>query len=139
MIMTAIIKTGRLPQTLANGLARNRERPIVNINQAVLCAKVLTLIFSSSAMRTKPGESIGPNAPTTAAERPTIKRIKSFFQTDHCSQVKKGALTEREIPTFKGSFGESEGCGTKITCEYLPVPCFRSSRGIFSDSRGTSD
>ena len=79
----AIIKTGRLPQTLATGFAMNNDSPMVRISHAVDCAKVLTLIPSSAAMSTKPGESIGPNAPTTAAERPTMRRIASFFQTDH--------------------------------------------------------
>jgi hypothetical protein len=36
-------------------------------------------MFSSPAIWTKPGESMGPKAPTTAAERPTMRRMKSFL------------------------------------------------------------
>lgn len=38
-------------------------------------------------MRTNPGESIGPKAPTTEADSPTMRRIASFFQIDHYAFV----------------------------------------------------
>lgn len=71
----------------------NSERPMVRINQAVLCPNVLTWMFKSAAMTRKPGDSMGPNAPTTAATKPTMRSIASFL---HVGQ-------------FNGSFGESEG------------------------------
>ena len=71
-----------------------RERPIVRISHAVDWASVLTLILSSWAIWTKPGESMGPKAPTTAAERPTIRRMASFFQIDHYTPAQRLDLQE---------------------------------------------
>lgn len=59
----------------------------VRISQAVLCARVLTLIPRSVAMTTNPGDNIGPKAPTTEADRPTMRRTASYFHIDHSFPV----------------------------------------------------
>ena len=41
--------------------------------------------------------------------------------------------------TLRGSLGESDGCGTRITCAYLPVPCLSLSTGTNPNSGGRSD
>jgi hypothetical protein len=64
---------------------------------------------NSLAMTPKPGEIIGPQAPTTAVSIQIINSIKSFF---HRGQ-------------FNGSRGESLGCGTRMISLSFPVPCFR--------------
>jgi hypothetical protein len=64
---------------------------------------------NSWAMTPKPGAIIGPHAPTTAVSIQMINSIKSFF---HRGQ-------------FKGSRGESLGCGTRMISLSLPVPCFK--------------
>ena len=92
----------------------NRPSPMVKISQAVDWDRVSILMPRSCDTGTKPGESIGPYAPTTAAFRPMISSMVSFF---HCGQ-------------FRGSFGESEGCGTSIMLELRPRPCFSWSRGM---------
>jgi hypothetical protein len=52
----------------------------------------------------KPGESIGPNAPTTAAESPTMRRMASFFQMDHYQW-----LILEIYDTFWEKYGHSTG------------------------------
>lgn len=61
------------------------------------------------AMMPKPGDIMGPQAPTTAVSIEMMRSKSSFF---HCGQ-------------FRGSRGDSEGCGTRTMSELRPLACFR--------------
>lgn len=84
IIMLDMMYTGRRPIFLASGLNMNREIPINRITQAVACESVLTVTLSAAAISTIPGEIIGPYAPTTPADRPTISRMISLRHVGHC-------------------------------------------------------
>ncbi len=60
---------GRRPMIFASGFVMNTPWPMVRISHAVDCAKTSISMLRSLATWTKPGESMGPYAPMTAAER----------------------------------------------------------------------
>ena len=75
----------------------------MRISQAVLCARTLTLTPRSAVIRTRPGDSIGPEAPTTEADSPTMRRIGFFFHIDHSfhvSDCSRGGIHVTDIQWF---------------------------------------
>lgn len=69
--------------------------------------------------------------------------------TNHCGHYSRGSMSVTRYMcesrksnanerTFSGSFGLSEGCGTRMTSLNRPLPCLSWSRGMSAYSGGQS-
>lgn len=103
------IMTGRRPYFTARPLVTKQDIPMAKMAHPRPALRELYDMPNCSAMMPKPGEIMGPHAPTTAVSTLIMRSRSSFF---HCGQ-------------FNGSRGDSDGCGTRTISELRPFACFR--------------
>ena len=85
--------TGRRPYLTESPLVMKQEMPMAKMAQPSPPLRVLYDMCHSSAICAKPGEIMGPQAPTTAVSMLMMSKRRSFF---HVGQ-------------FNGSLGDSLG------------------------------
>jgi hypothetical protein len=102
--------TGRRPYLTASPFVTKHEIPMAKIAHPRPPLSELYDMSNCLAIVAKPGDIIGPQAPTTAVSIEMIRSRSSFF---HCGQ-------------FRGSRGDSEGWGTRTISELRPLACLRA-------------